>query len=503
MSLTKQMWRIGALVVAGMVILVGSGCASSGGGSNAEVTLDSVMNRDLLPKTRKAHLRRLWELETTGVASHDEVRERLKRVAWLRSEWWEVRMVAIESLLQDTPNLDDTANMLRLLLPTEPSPQLTMFIGDLAAEYQWTELAPSFVRRWSRFDPHAVDDERVEYRSLRKLFPDRPVEDVVFDVFMDTELAEPSVSDDEVRRRRQRDDAWALLRRLDTDGSRTITLLQGTAADPGDEVLRQLRAAASTLGIVPDTRAEMEWLRRLMRPEWAGYREQAASIVAGLSPEQRRGLRLRHLPSLVHASRYAPDRLAMSRDVLVERIDDMVTSRRRHARSRGASGEMISDEDIDRFRDRVAWADLIAIFGAAVLVDDPALAAGIFAQAERDRTDESTEHGGIINYGPGGSLEIQYYAPRIRQRLGDRQFTASPEMILASDESAFHYHLHAQEYDNGDYAGPSHQDELYATEQGRCCLVFTFVKRDAMNVDYYQPGGVVVDLGEVHRPESR
>ena len=76
-------------------------------------------------------------------------------------------------------------------------------------------------------------------------------------------------------------------------------------------------------------------------------------------------------------------------------------------------------------------------------------------------------------------------------------------MILVSDAAPFHYHLHAQEYRYAEYAGPSHQDELYAAEQARCCLVFTFVSRDAMDVDYYQPGRVTIDLGEIRRPESQ
>src|SRR5690606_17159996 len=39
-----------------------------------------------------------------------------------------------------------------------------------------------------------------------------------------------------------------------------------------------------------------------------------------------------------------------------------------------------------------------------------------------------------------------------------------------------------------------------ARTYGRSCLLFTFVSPDRLNVDYFQPGGLRLDLGTVDRP---
>ena len=73
-------------------------------------------------------------------------------------------------------------------------------------------------------------------------------------------------------------------------------------------------------------------------------------------------------------------------------------------------------------------------------------------------------------------------------------------MLDAAYTSLFHFHLHVQRYRNADYAGPGFGDVNYADNTRANCLVFTFVSKDAMNVDYYRHGRVLVDLGEIRRP---
>ena len=40
----------------------------------------------------------------------------------------------------------------------------------------------------------------------------------------------------------------------------------------------------------------------------------------------------------------------------------------------------------------------------------------------------------------------------------------------------------------------------YAKRFGRSCLVLTFVSKNAMGVDYYQPDGARIDIGSISRP---
>jgi hypothetical protein len=49
---------------------------------------------------------------------------------------------------------------------------------------------------------------------------------------------------------------------------------------------------------------------------------------------------------------------------------------------------------------------------------------------------------------------------------------------------------------NAEFAGPGPGDADYAIEQGRACVVFTSIRAGVLDADYYQPGGVVIDLGE-------
>ncbi len=49
------------------------------------------------------------------------------------------------------------------------------------------------------------------------------------------------------------------------------------------------------------------------------------------------------------------------------------------------------------------------------------------------------------------------------------------------------------------WAGPGPGDRNYANATRANCLVFTSVREDTLNVDFYRHGGVVVDLGVVRR----
>jgi hypothetical protein len=116
-----------------------------------------------------------------------------------------------------------------------------------------------------------------------------------------------------------------------------------------------------------------------------------------------------------------------------------------------------------------------------------------------DRRDTTTEYGGML---AARGLDQEWavptlFPPRPGQREGDNKFIASDDMIRSSDRSLAHYHFHAQEERNAAYAGPSPGDLIYAARQGRNCLVLTSLGEGEMGVDYYQPDGIVVDLGRI------
>ena len=62
-----------------------------------------------------------------------------------------------------------------------------------------------------------------------------------------------------------------------------------------------------------------------------------------------------------------------------------------------------------------------------------------------------------------------------------------------------HWHEQIQRYVNGQRAGPDPEELADADRLEVHHLLFTFLDQNWMHVCYYQPHGVVVDLGDIHR----
>jgi hypothetical protein len=84
-------------------------------------------------------------------------------------------------------------------------------------------------------------------------------------------------------------------------------------------------------------------------------------------------------------------------------------------------------------------------------------------------------------------------------RVHDLKFIPSQKMVEDLYTSLAHYHFHAQDFKNSSYAGPGLGDLDFADRMEATCVVFTFIDRDRLNVDYYQPGRVVIDIGTLRR----
>src|SRR5690606_29125265 len=97
----------------------------------------------------------------------------------------------------------------------------------------------------------------------------------------------------------QRIAAWELLGRIG-DPEKLIGYLN--AAPASDALVADLKAAAAELHALPSNREGVLWLQYLRKPEQKAFWDAAAAVVARLSPEQRRGLQLRHMAVLVRLS---------------------------------------------------------------------------------------------------------------------------------------------------------------------------------------------------------
>ena len=107
---------------------------------------------------------------------------------------------------------------------------------------------------------------------------------------------------------------------------------------------------------------------------------------------------------------------------------------------------------------------------------------------------------GVLTWDDHGRFTARGFAPQRKE--GDRKFFTPPTLVAAMYTGLAHYHFHAQSHDHAAYAGPGRGDLAFTEALRANTLVLTFVDRDTLNLDLALPGGVVLDLGSVVRPQS-
>lgn len=454
--------------------------------------------------TRHRAIERTWDAVDAGEIEHSQAREMLKRLAWSRSTYWTTRNAAIDALLQDTDHLDDTKAMFALLVPTERVVEVLDHIGQHAVARGWTNVTPSYVRTWDRNTREVrIDDDRPEPRILRQLHPDRSLSETLFRVFAGDYQNEAGVRFGEADRRA----AWGLLARTadSPQNIRDILARIGELNRDSDPLMWAVAQSSRQLGAIPETAEQVEWVERLLlSPENRDFVETVQSLLPALNTEQREKWRLYHLAGLFWASQHDPGRLQQSRDQLISALRESLSGRVHFTRNRTDTAWQ-GGESLSEWQSKMVWGDvLLALIAADVAAPSgshlSSIHREIFSQADQDHADTSTEYGGIVLMSESGTLEFRLFPPRPTNRFGDDRFVASREMIEASDDALFHYHFHAMRHNNAEYAGPSFDDFEYARSQGRACLLLTFVGRDRLNLDFFLPNGVRVDLGTINRP---
>ena len=472
------------------------GCASK----PKELPADPVAaakDQALDTRERVASVDRIW---TDGNGS-PAARESLKSIAWMARASSPVRVRALELILADPADTSqaDTRNMMRLMLPVEPDMGVIGFIAKAASERGWTDLASPLVRSYARRVASPPDAERPERAALLALFPGEPIERIVFRVF--TARAEGQGRELE-RAEKGRAAAWGLLSRLDADGSIRASLLDGETQS-GDPLLENLRACRRDLRAVPLTASQLEWLsaiRDTTDPRNGAARKawwiQTTAAIASLRVDQRDKLALRHAEAIRFAAGSRTEWMSMDRAALNTLLHDRLKGRPKA--SRGAQRENgVSDSFLDN-EGKLSWADMLTLLVIDDAVHQPALVKQLFAQADKDRADTSTEYGGIIQPAEPapGTFIATLYPPRGTQRTGDARFVASDDMLKDGAIALAHYHFHVQRLDNGDFAGPGPGDQEYAIDQGRACIVFTSLRAGVLNANYYH-ASMSINLGEI------
>ncbi|MEZ6164920.1 MAG: hypothetical protein R3B67_10840 [Phycisphaerales bacterium] len=488
-------------------------CSSSSKFEPSGNPLLDLRNPELLERDRVDAAKAAWAEVEQGVRDRERTRYALKNLAWSSATERELRIVVLDLLMSDkTPEgRADSRAMARLILPNEKDPEAVRVIAYHAVEAGWSDLVPAFVRSLSRHDPSVSDTERPEYIALQELRPGMPIEQVVFDVFLNPARGIENEQEEAVLRTRERtrDDAWGLLGRLDPSGERRRAFISSESmlseqADPGSrELVMDLRAARDELGVLPNTSMEIAWLQSLRHHDDQRNREQndqwwdeTRLAVTSLTSEQREGLRMRHLEPVRWATKNRPAWLSLDRQAVYGVLNNRLSGRPVYKRKAG-KGEPPRRERLGDWAQSLSWGDMLTLLIVDDALQNPVVQKQLFTQRALDKQDESTEYGGIIEVDPDTGWRAVLFRPRQRDRLSDERFVASDDMFRFSDRALTHFHFHANERDNGQYAGPSHQDMVNAASSARTNLVLTSLGSDEMGIDVYFESGAVIDLGEM------
>ena len=405
----------------------------------------------------------------------------LETLVWEFGHPQELRHYAIDQLIAH----DETAfrqQMHRRIVQVQNWGTIE-YLFKIAKQRGWGDsFTPTVVRQYARQVHGMKEEDRPARELLKEMHPDQTVEETVFNVFIQSGKEDKIIS---------QADAWDLLGRISTK-EQLLDYLQRAPADT--VMVTDLKAAATDLNIVAFDKEGSLWLSYLRKPEMRPYWHQLKDVTATLSDEHQRSLKLRHIAPLLAAT---PQQRKKSRIDLISEINAYINSQQHHLK--GATydgGSADHPQEFSNWVDKLTWPDLLAISQLIHALQSHTVTSNLFAWADADKTDTSTEYGGTVRK-DDGVFEAKLFKPRIRRH--DRRFYPTPKMYDDLYTALAHYHFHAQQHHNADYAGPGLGDLKFAKLNQFSCLVFTFINQNNLNVDYYQEGDIVVDLGTIVR----
>ncbi len=458
------------------------GCAATPAGD----PLQSLDRTDLTPSRQLAAMQ-ILDADPTFPPYLKALRRMIVQPGFsleLRNEAWD-RLVTHDIVgLKEALDL----NLPRMLI-YEWRREVCVRIGKLG----WKDLTPTLVRAWAVVVPAYGSKlfERPEYVALVALWGKDRVPSVLYEMLLKS---------DPITQANLRSRCWELL--LATgERPRILALLADESSASTDSFILDMRRSASDLAIIPRNREEILWMRALRMPEKRAFWDAARAAVERLPAGVRDSLEPRDLSIVIAAAAFQPELLSRTRDELFERVTLALAgeSTRRYGASFEGYGTQLPETPRAHHAD-MRWGDCAAILIALDALRNPAIRAHLFDIADRDQADRLTEYGGLLRIDTEGRYELVECAPQ--SRGSDVRYEASQQMFDAGYDALFHFHNHAQAYENQRYAGPHFGDFGYADSTGVNALVFTFINRNTLNADFYRRGQVVIDLGTVTRPEQ-
>jgi hypothetical protein len=430
------------------------------------------------------------ELGAKGSLSEEE-RRALRRTSFASGIALSTRQAAFDLMVRE--DRDGLRTALETNIVRMESFEYRRWVLEQVGARGMKDFTNVVVNSWAGPVPVWGPDERKrpEYEALAALYGQDRVADALFAVLNEANPA---------RQAGLRARAWELLMRIG-ERDRLKQLVAGAVIRPDDAMLRDIKQLVQELGILPETREELLWLAKLRQTASPAYWKMAGDALKKVPEAATRDFELRGIPVVIAAQRYAPELLGKTREQLYEDLLPRLRARGAAKHAANMTGWDTGGEHTENLgtqRDTVRWIDLLACEMALRMTDDPVVRARLFDLADRDQQDRRTEYGGVVRLDDTGAWQVVEVRPRVTG--SDTRFEAPQELFDQGYTALFHFHMHAQEFENGSYAGPHMGDFAYAGSTRANCLVFTFIRRNEMNADFYRHGPVVVDLGTVGRP---
>ena len=388
---------------------------------------------------------------------------RLAGALWSDRTPRELRLAVLEALDAHAP--ETLWNAAPRALAGVGDPEVVAAVARRAADGGHRALVGALVRRWARrpgdpaFGPAPA--ARPEARAVTRLTG-----------LGETEALRGVLQDDPSDAHAAA--AWTLLQDVDRRFDAGIWAAAARSKPPASVAARVLAQWAPRLDGLPVNGEQVRGLTR-----WRG--------VAPPPSERPRGVALRHLP-LLAAGSGAEEGASVA--ALVTRLAGSTHVPRRSDGALDPSPGFVAE--------RLTQADVLALHATLDALATPRVVAALFTQADADRTDRRSEHGGGLLRADAGWSAVGFASAR---RVGDHAYVSPPKLIAALYRRGLaHYHFHAQRHHHADYAGPGPGDLAFAAHTGLLCLTLTFINPDHLNVDAALPDGTVIDLGCIGRP---
>ncbi|MSR44059.1 MAG: hypothetical protein EXS15_01700 [Phycisphaerales bacterium] len=473
-SVASYLWTVA-------VVILSCGCAATPAGD----PLQSLSRTDLVPARQIAAMR-LLDADPSSAEYLKALRKMIVQPGFsleLRNEAWERLLKSDPVGLRTSLEL----NLPRMMI-YEWRREVCVRLGRLG----WKDMTPTLVRAWAVPVIAYGNDlwQRPEYDALVALWGKERVPQVLYELFLKS---------DPIKEANLRSRCWELL--LATgQRDRILALLADEQTATTDSFILDMRRSASDLGIIPRNREEILWIRALRTPAHRALWDAARAGVAQLPADVRASLEPRDIAIIVAAAKYSPHLLGRSRDDLFAEVSTRLRSEgtRRYSASFEGYGTQLA-ETPRAHESEMRWGDCAAVLIALSALEEGTIRSHLFDIADRDQSDRLTEYGGLLRLDEHGRYELVEFSPQ--SRGSDVRYEASQKMFDAGYDALFHFHNHAQAYDNQRYAGPHLGDFHYADNTGVNALVFTFVDHNTLNADFYRHGQVVIDLGTVKRQE--